>query len=170
MNVRNFFFLASLLIGTPALATVNVSFSSATPASMQKDFIANATNQYLATITPSLFFSNTYSLVIKGLNPAYTPPIPSTSTINWQTVIDNFVAQSTTTYLYGWANGQHYERFHDIGTLGYYIVNCSTPTAFSLVQSSTSTWNLGTCLDSLGTLNSAIYQQEFSTPTVINGY
>lgn len=158
--------LCAFLYPKEAKATVNVSFSASVPATTQTEFIANTTNQYFCTLTKSPFFSNTYSLTISSKNSTYQT---STTTVDSNKIVSNFIMFATTTYLYGWVDGQSYERDHTLGMLGSYMVNCSTPSYFYNIQSTSSAWHLGTCLDSLSTLNNAIYQQNFSTPTVIPG-
>jgi hypothetical protein len=152
-----------------AQATVNVYFSTSTP-SLQAEFIANATNQYDATLTPSPYFPGTYTITIKGKNPNYNPPSPSTPTVNAAQLLNALVQVSSTSYPYGWVDGQRYERYNDLQMLQSYVVQCSSPTSFSLVQATTTTWNAATCGDALWNLYYVIYQQNFAVPPVIPGY
>lgn len=161
--------LIGLLCAGPASATVIVYVSSAAPTGLQADFIQATTSQYLATVSTSIWFSNTFTVTLYGKNPYYKPP-PPPQTIDVQALINTFISVSTYTYVYGFADGQAYERKHDIKALGNFNVLCSSPTAFHLFQASTNTWDLGTCEDALSTASNFVYQQNFSTPTVVPGF
>lgn len=90
-------------------ATVNVTFSTAVPANFQQEFIANTTGQYLSTLVPNPYFSNTYALMIRGKNPTYVPPVVS-SPVYTATAVDQLIS-------YGFGNGMDTERFQDVGLI-----------------------------------------------------
>lgn len=130
-------------IGYTANAAINVSFSTGAPTSIQKDFIASTTQQYLSTVTASPYFPNTYSVIIDGKRPDYQPPIIS-SPILTSTAVDQCMA-------YGFGQGMDSERFYnkqliqglqskDVlkGTCGFQTVALSTKTVSVSTGSCTS--------------------------------
>lgn len=134
---------ATLWFGATANAAINVSFSTGAPTSIQKDFIASTTGQYLSTITASPYFPNTYSVIIDGKRPGYEPPIIS-SPILTSTAVDQCMA-------YGFGQGMDSERFYnkqliqdlqskDVlkGTCGFQPVALSTKTVSVSTGSCTS--------------------------------
>lgn len=159
-----------LLMPAPSQSAVNVYLGSGVPVSIQADFIANATTYFNATLVPSSFFPGTYTLTVLGKN----PPVQCGGTVTLPCDLDkdvaSMVAVSTYSYIYGFRDGQEYERNHDLGTIGSFTMNCSSPTAFSLAQMAPAGWSLGTCIDTLGTVSSTIYNQYYSSPTIVNGY
>lgn len=151
-----------------ATYAVNVSLPSA---ALAKDLLANATNQYIGTITPSAYFANTWTLTLTGKNPNYNPPPPpvsSTPTVDATQLLGALVAVSTSTYPYGWADGMEYGRYLDLGRVSYYDINCSSPTVFDPNVSS-ATWSVVTCNTALGVVHDSIYQLNLATPTVVPG-
>lgn len=163
-----FTFLPS--IGGSATYTINVSLSTSAinPTALQQDILSNlTTGQYLGTATPSPFFANTYSVSVKGKNPTYTGPSVSTTLLNLDTIADKLTKISTDTFVYGYVNGMAYERKHDIGLIGDYFVHCDSAPYFN---ESSATWSNSTCFTALGSASNAIYQQNFSTPTVVTGF
>ena len=65
------------------------------------------------------------------------------------------VAVTTVSYVYGWAASQQYERQTDIGLLQNSGVGCSTDTV---------------CSNEMTAAINNIYQQSFSSPTVLLGF
>lgn len=114
----------TLLGSAKAIATVNVSFTSQAQ-TLQNEFIANATSQYLGTLVPSPYFAGTYTLTISGKNPAYQPncpacpacPPPSSNCTLTQQQVDDLIYVSTTTYPQGFANGMDAERCQNVKSL-----------------------------------------------------
>lgn len=94
-------------ICAPASYTLSITFASTpeTP-SVQKALIAATTNQYLSTITKTPWGSDTYTINVTGVNPAYTPPVPS-SPILTSTAFDQCVTL-------GFSLGMESERYDDI--------------------------------------------------------
>lgn len=150
-------FLFGFIWNVEAFQGYNVVIT--TSPDVEASFLASTTAQFQGIVNPNPLASNTYSINLFGANPSYNPP---------PTTIQQALSLGATVYLYGWVDGQHYERVHDIGIVGAYAVNCSSPTVFTLHQTSTSTFDTATCQDALGMAYQIIYQQEFSTPTVVN--
>lgn len=157
------------LSGQSIAANYAVNVNIPTPG-LAADFIASTTTQYLGTVTPSAFFSNTWNVVLTGKNPNYNPPpVASTPTVNADALLQALVTVSTSTYPYGWADGMEYGRVQDLKIVSYYVVNCSTPSVFD-VSDSTGIWNSAVCTTALSKAYEGIYQMNFSTPTIIPGY
>lgn len=148
-----------------ATYTVNVytSTSAVEPAKLQKDFIASTTNQYLSTLKAGFF--NAYTLTIRAKNPAYTPPVVSTTIVTLDRLVDKMILASTWTYIYGAANGMDYQRAVDMNRISNYLINCSSGPYFGV--HSTASWNWGTCTTALNVVLQDIYSLKFSSPTVI---
>lgn len=119
------------------------------PAALQADIISVATNTYSATITPSTFFAGSYTVNLISKKPS-VPVGPSACTLDDS--IKAIVEVTTKSYVYGYANGMQYERNTDLTTIGNMAVVCSTDTS---------------CAQALGDASTAIFDQNFSTPTVI---
>lgn len=143
----------ALLLGLslPATAAVNASFSST---ALQNDFIANATNQYNATIVPSPYFPGTYSLAISGKKDV-SASTTCVSVQDFQALVSTLTVVSKGNYVYCFATGMEYERNADLRILSRYSVDCSTAT---------------TCSEAVNNAYNTIYQQFFSTPTLPGGY
>lgn len=144
--------------------TINTYFSSSAPASLMADFLASTTNQYLGSLVPSPYFANTYSLTLSGKNPNYFPPVvpaPSTPTVNATQLLQALVDVSTSTYIYGWADGVDNERKRDTGFINNFLVNCSSAPYF---KAPVAGWSISVCTTTLATAYNFIYQQSFSTP------
>lgn len=156
---------AVLWCGGRAWAYTVVTASTAAPAGIEQKFIAATTAQFNASLFVNPLASNTYAIKLFGLNPNYVPP-PQVVPLDFAAIISSV----SFNYVYGFVDGQYLERKQDLNMVGSLDVMCSTPTAFGLIQATTATWSAATCMDVLGTLNSQIYQQNFSTPTVIGGY
>lgn len=145
---------ALILFGAFSMAAVNVDLAKGTPLSLQDDFIANATNQYLATVTKSPYFANTYSLLISGKK-LYIPPIVS-SPIYTSTAVDALLAN-------GWGLGQLSERDMDLNAIEHFSINCSSKTMF---VTSTNTWDADSCYFTLRTIYDFIFKQTFGTAPI----
>lgn len=138
---------------------VNVTFSSVTSQSLQQEFISGTTSQYLSTVSQSPFFANTYSLVIRGKNPAYVPPVVS-SPIATATAVDALLA-------YGVGNGMDIERAQVVnliyGTQGAEYANGTC--GGNKIVSSTATVSISTttafhqCLSAYNLMVSTISQR-----------
>lgn len=127
-------------------AAVNVY---APNAQVQEEFIASATAQWNVSLLPSAYFPGTFTMNIQSKK--VLPP-SGQAACDLDKDISLMVAASTWTYVYGFANGQQYERGRDLNTIGNMAVTCSTET---------------TCSEGLGNASSTIYQQNFADPTVI---
>lgn len=168
-----FLFLLSIIFAglsfraIPARAAVNVYLSTAAPSGLQADLLSNLTSQYVATFSASPYFPGTYTATLFRKNPNYQPP-PQALDINKLTA--EFISQSTMTFIYGFADGQAYERHVDLNTIAESNVNCSSSTYYDQFIGTT-TYHTPidqvTCNAVLSQVWSVIYQQNFSTPTVI---
>lgn len=161
--------LTLLLMATLAHGAVNVYFAPSVPATLQDDFIANATSQYVGVLTKSAFQTNTYTLTVSSKNPAYLPPSPvavSTPLITLDSITSKLINISTDSYVYGYVDGMFRERVTDIEILGDFGVHCSSAGYF-VRQSTQTTWNPSVCGDALNSANLSIYQQFGSTVPVV---
>jgi hypothetical protein len=104
-------FALSVLMSPNLSAAVTVSFSGTAPASLQTEFIASATNQYVAVISPGFFGDTKLSLSAK--RPA-TPCPPAKCPCDLDKDLALLVATSTMTYVYGFADGMDTERYQDV--------------------------------------------------------
>jgi len=98
-----------------------------------------------------------------GLNPNYNPPAPLPSNLQQS------LSLGSTIYVYGWAAGVAYQQGQEIGLVSGAGLLCQSATSFNLVQTTTATFNLGTCEDVVRTLTNQLYQQSLSTSPVL-GY
>lgn len=152
-----------------ATGSLNVYSSSTAPTSLLTDFMASATSQWLGTVTASPFFANTYSFTISGKNPNYLPPAPpaiSTPTVNAADLLKALVDVSTSTYIYGWADGRDGANLDTMAQLNSYLLNCSSAPYF---KASTGTWSVSTCTTTLTTAFKFVYDQYTSTPIAPKG-
>lgn len=165
-----------LLIASTTSSAGVVNVYTATPA-LQQDFIAMTTSQYLGTLTASPYFAGSYSLTLTGKTftgiPGTCPP-PATLDQQLAIATTTLAALSTDYYLNGWANGMQYERYQNIQTMGYFA-QCSTSAFVAPAGQSTSTWKVPkidttTCSFILGYVSNFVYQQNFSSPTIVPGY
>lgn len=147
-----------------AVSVFAVTTSTGATPGLDQQFLAAISSQFTAKIVKNSLVSNTYAITLFAPNPNYLPP-PTTGDL-----LDVISSMTANSYVYGFASGIENERWRDLGLIGSFDVNCSSPTAFNLVQSSTKTFDLGTCIDSLSTASNSIYQQEFSTPTAAPGF
>lgn len=79
-------------------------------------------------------------------------PSPGQAPCDLDNDIKLMVRASTWSYVYGFADGQAYERHEDLNTIGNMAISCSTTT---------------TCSEGLSNASTQIYQQNFADPTVI---
>ena len=163
-----------------ASAYTVVTVSTAAPVGLEKDFIAQTTAQYAASVFVNPFVANTYQVQLFGPNPSFNPPPSNADLLNALVSVDSY------TYVYGWGDGESFERYHDlgyftapIGTVGMldggFFVNCSSPTYWNNIQYSSDTFQLvsmdsTTCNAVLSGVYNFVYQQYFSTPTVVPGF
>ena len=174
--------LASLLIlfvGSVQAYTV-VTVSTAAPDGLEQSFISATTSQYSATVIKNPLASNTWTMKLLGLNPTYLPPVSSVDLLRSLVTVDSY------TYVYGWADGMDYERTTELGFFtspenqlgmpnGGFFINCSSAPYWNGMQVSTQTEQIvsidsTTCNAVLSGVYNWIYQSEFSTPTIVNGY
>lgn len=124
------------------------------PASLQADLISVATNTYTATITPSSFFSGSYTVNLISKKPA--PPViacPPSTACELDKDLALVVAASSWSYVNGFANGQDYQRNGDLEIAGVAYSACAST---------------DTCTAGAIRISNKIYQQGVDTPTVIN--
>ena len=67
----------------------------------------------------------------------------------------------------GFANGMVYQNEVSVGTAVRLNSLCDSATSFMLVQTSTATFDRGTCEDVLTNIINEFYQLDLSTPTPI---
>lgn len=172
--MRKLFFCLSVAWGlwvAPAHAatySISVLFSSGTaqPAT-QKSFLAATTSQFNVDLLRTTWGSDTYTLTIKGKNPSYLPPVASTNTVDANALLAALVSISSATYPYAWVDGLEYERDKNLMDIQNFNVNCSSQTFY---VASTDTWDQDTCTRVLEKTYRFIYEQSFSTPTLIPGF
>lgn len=152
-----------------------VSLSTSAPAGLESQFIASATSQYLSTLTANPFVGNTYTLVLKAINPAYQPPAPAVDPNATIALLLNQIDKNeqymenvdSYTYVFGWASGLQYQNSVDEGEVAGFDLFCSTPTKFNLVLTSSSTFDRKTCSDTLDTILQTLYTLNISTPPIV---
>lgn len=159
----------ALLVGLTKLsqAAVSISFSTSAPVTLQNDFIAATTSQFISSVTKNWLFAGTDKVVISGKNPNYIAPIISTTILTLDYITTQLKRISSNTYVYGWGSGMEYERASDLNMIQGYQINCSSAPYF---KSSTMTWNTNVCVQVLNTIYKSIYDLSFSTPTLFQGY
>lgn len=162
--------ILSLVIGGTSLlnAYSTVTISPGAPVGTETAFLAATTTQFQASLITNPLFPGTYQVKLFGPNPNYNPPI--INPIDATSVVNTFVSQSTTTYLYGWRDGAVYFQDSEVNVIGQQFgVNCSSPTAFQEIQTTTKTWSMATCQDVVTNIINQIFQLQLSTPTPIPG-
>lgn len=166
--VRGSVLLLGLVSWSQAYTVVVPSTSA--PQGIEQTFIAATTTQFEATLFVNPLFAGTYQIQLLGPNPAYNPPVTDADLLQALVTIDSY------TYVYGWADGMRYERGHDLGYFtapagqigmpnGGFFVNCSSAPYFNVPAIDSTT-----CQGVLATVYNFIYQQNFSTPTVVPGF
>lgn len=153
-----------LACGSQASAYTTVVLSPSTPETIESELIADLTNQFNIQLTVNPYFPNTYQLTVLGVNPAYNPQPTNADLLNAVVTVDSY------TYVYGWADGAENQNTISESMIANYYVNCSTPTAFNLAQSTVSTFSAATCQDVTQTIFNSLYQLQLSTPPVLNGF
>lgn len=136
-------------------AYTTVLISTAASSTLETQFLASTTNQYLGTITSNPFASNTYTLKLFGPNPSYNPP---------PTTLEQALSLGSTVYAYGFAAGQNYDQKVQVNLVNSFSLNCSTPMA------NVPSWDPATCQAITGAIINDLYQESLSTPTVIPGF
>lgn len=162
--------------GIQPFAEAVVYVTPTTPA-LQTDFISMTSAQYLITTAPGIFPGDLrMNITGKQANPPLvTCPPPTT--------MDQYLAITTTTladlatdyYLNGWVNGEEYERYKNVTLLDRYSLNCSTSNFPAPVGMSTSSWKVPkidttTCNFVMDYVANYIYEQSFSSPTIVPGF
>lgn len=144
------------LVGWTQAYTVVTTSSSAQPG-LEASFIAATTAQFQAVVTSNPLASNTYSVKLISVNPNYNAPEPPPSNL------DQALSLGATVYAYGFGAGQGYDQHVQLGIVGSFALNCSTPMA------NVPTYDTATCQAVTGAISNAIYQQSLSTPVVVGG-
>jgi hypothetical protein len=160
--MKLFKILAILLLCVPSHAYEVVQISTGAPAGIEQTLLAAVTTQFNAVVKPNPLAANTYNVMIYGKNPNYNAPPAPPSTLQ------DSLSLGATVYVFGYADGRDNERCQDLSYISGYLVNCSSPSYF---QASTATfvWSSATCNTALGFVSNFIYNQSYSTPTVIWG-
>lgn len=144
------------LVGLTQAYTV-VTTSNSTPPGLEQSFIAATTAQFQAVVTSNPLVSNTYSIKLLGVNPYYNAPEAPPSNL------EQSLSLGATVYAYGFGAGQGYDQHVQLGIVGNFAVNCSTPIP------DVPTYDPATCQAVTGAISNAIYLQSLSTPTVVGG-
>ena len=153
--------LGGILLTKPCHAFQGYNVVVTTDPISQAAFLANTTNEFIATEVPNPFVANTYQINLYGINPNYNPPITN------QELFAGLLYVDTSTYVYGWAAGESYQQTAQIDQTAYLESLCSSATNFTLVQTTTATFDTNTCLDTLSTVVEQLYQLSLSTPTQV---
>lgn len=96
---------------------------------LQKQFIADTTTQYQATVATSPF-ANTFTITLSARYPSFQGPVQvSTSLVTLDSIVNKLTTISTYTYVTGFANGMEYERYNNAALLGHFMMLCSTANA-----------------------------------------
>lgn len=168
MKLLNWKVIVGVLVLCSGIASgaVNVYLAPGVPASLQADFIANATTYFNGQLVANQYVPGSYNLTITGKKAAPPPP-PTQCPSDFDRDLALMVSASTWTYVYGFANGASDERFRDMTTVSNYLVQCSSPSIFNHVTGSTSSWDVFTCQDALGTAVMRINEQNTGEPSFI---
>lgn len=150
-SVAPWIFAISFLATGIANAFTQVIISTSAPADTENKFVAYTLSQFRSEFKANPLAANTYSLKIFDVIPPYKPM----TQIDLKSLVNEMVAQSSTTYLYGFADGQEYERAHDLDTIGKYMVLLGT--APERVE----------CQGYFQSTAHEIYEQNFSSPTFL---
>jgi len=151
--IRFAFFIALCVFGLTgtSIAYTVVTTSTAAPAGLEQQFIANATNYMNAIYYKNPFAPNTYQLTLLGLNPQYIKPIDYTDS-----------------YTNGYANGTTDQVYREIGVNNGFFNNCAS-TGTWLAPGSTSTYitldSTTTCVEVLNNIAYSMYQLLYGTYT-----
>lgn len=156
--------LAAFYFASPAYSFTTVQLSTSSPKGLENAFLAATTTQFTATVVSNPFFANTYQVLLQDYNPGYTKPVTMQELLNSLVTVDSY------TYVYGWADGESYDRTQTIGHVAQKSNLCASATNFQLIESGTATFNSATCHDVLGTILNDLYLLEFSSPTVVPGF
>lgn len=150
-----------LTVATTVHAYSVVTVSTVATAGLETQFIASTTNQYLSNLVVNPFFAGTYQIQLLGQNPNYNPPTPAPTTL------EAALSLGATVYVYGFANGMTYQNGVDEG-LAITLSNlCSSATNFTLVNTTTATFDTNTCLDAIQNVLDQLFNVDLSTPTVL---
>lgn len=122
--------LAFLPIPVTAVSyTVNVSMSTSavSPSTLQQDILNTLTvGQYLGTAVKNpLYTDPTYSVKVKGKNPAYQGPAVSSALITLDTISSKLVAISSDNFTNTFGEGMYYERQHDLDMITGILETCA---------------------------------------------
>ena len=156
--------LCCALLCTSGHAYTVVQISTGAPQGIETQFLAQTAAQFNATITPNPLASNTYSVTIYGPNPNYLPPITSAQLLQQIDLDAQYIATvDTYTYVYGFADGESECQRDTSKLVEEFEINCSSPV------SGITTWDVGTCIGLTTALDTMIFEESLSTPTVVPG-
>lgn len=130
----------------------------------EQGFLSSTTNQWMGTVVSNPLAPPTlpvYQINLTGINPAFNPSVTNLQLLN------SIVQISTYNYVYGFGGGMIYQNKVDSDITTNYALTCSTPSAFNLTQTSTSTFDMATCEDVLDSVLNALFQVNLSTPPVL---
>lgn len=121
------------------------------------------TSQFITTVVPNPLATGTYSIIVNSPNANYNynPPLTNTQLLN------ALVETSTSTYVYGFADGMDYQRTLEQNAVVSDIANCSDPGSFNLGHTTSDTFDASTCIDVGSTIEDDLFNLSLSTPTVI---
>jgi hypothetical protein len=160
------FILLSFLSPASLNAFTQVQLGPNVPESVEQNFLADTTAQWLGTLTSNAFFPNTYTFVLTGPNTAFNPPPSNIDLLNAVITVDSY------TYVYGWADGMSYDRASNMQLIANIEGQCASSTTF-IVDGST--WNTvyvdtATCRAVLNESWQQLYQLNYASPTVVPGF
>lgn len=153
-------------------AYTTVLISTAAPAGLEAQFLANATNYLNGNIVPNPFAANVYQLTLYGLNPNYVPPTKvSIDTTTWFQTISQV---SSDTFVNGYADGLDDGRANDVDLIqGLTSVCNSSDVWYQGISTETVLPDISTftCNIVLDYTSNLIYNQYFDTTTwVVPGF
>jgi len=137
-------------------ATTYTTYIYTTDPKIQTDLMADLTTQFNVSFTTKQYFTNSWFGTIIG----ETGVTCSGSQLpcDLDKDIQDMIAVSTGTYMYGVYDGMITERHDDENIVSDYDVHCDTPSYFSRI--STTPWDWATCTDALGSALGTISQQD----------
>jgi hypothetical protein len=148
-----------LVCGSSSAQAYTTEISTNT--ALEQQFLNATAQQFDVVIASNPFFSNTYTMQLLGNNTNYNPAPTMMDLLN------DLVAVDTYTFVYGFADGMVYQQTSETNLVSGLESLCGSATSYNLVQTSTKTFDLGTCEDVTGTIIEQLYNMSTSTPTVI---
>ena len=156
-----------LAFGTRCEAYTTLVVPTGSTPNLETSILAATTSQFDCYPTPPLtqyanpLFAGTFEVTCTGLNPSFNPAPTNVE------LLQDIVTVDSTTYLYGFADGQNYQQTQEESLVGALGNLCAYATNYNLVNTTSATFNASTCADVIGTVESCLFKESDSTPTVI---